>query len=50
MYRCSKREYLYNPDRGDSSQSIAPDTPFQRLPKLWKFPRCGAPKEKFNKI
>jgi rubredoxin len=50
MYRCGNCGYLYNPDRGDSSQSIAPDTPFQNLPKSWKCPRCGAPKEKFKKI
>ncbi|MFY9338530.1 MAG: rubredoxin [Methanosarcina flavescens] len=50
MYRCSNCGYLYNPHRGDSSQSIAPDTPFQNLPKSWKCPRCGAPKEKFKEI
>ncbi|MCC4765405.1 rubredoxin [Methanosarcina sp. DH1] len=50
MYRCGNCGYLYNPDRGDSSQSIVPDTSFQSLPKSWTCPRCGAPKEKFKKI
>jgi len=50
MYRCSNCGYLYNPDRGDSSQSIAPNTQFGELPKSWKCPRCGASREKFEKV
>ncbi|MFZ2498377.1 MAG: rubredoxin [Methanosarcina sp.] len=50
MYRCDKCGYLYNPFRGDSSQSIAPDTLFEDLPKSWKCPRCGASRDKFKKV
>ncbi|MHC1753932.1 MAG: rubredoxin [Methanosarcina sp.] len=50
MYRCSNCGYLYNPDLGDSSQSISPNTQFEELPKSWKCPRCGASREKFKKV
>ncbi|AKB18714.1 MULTISPECIES: rubredoxin [unclassified Methanosarcina] len=50
MYRCSNCGYLYNPDLGDSSQSIAPNTQFEELPKSWKCPRCGASREKVKKV
>jgi rubredoxin len=49
MHRCDKCGYLYNPDLGDSSQSIAPGTLFEDLPKSWKCPRCGAPMKSFQK-
>ncbi|AGF98647.1 rubredoxin [Methanosarcina mazei] len=49
-YRCSNCGYLYNPDLGDSSQSIAPDTGFEELPKSWKCPRCGVSREMFEKM
>jgi rubredoxin len=49
MYRCDNCGYLYNPDLGDSSQSIVPGTLFEDLPKSWKCPRCGAAVNRFKK-
>jgi|GEM_PF-843606 len=39
--------YVYDPQLGDSSQGVAPDTEFQNLPENWKCPKCKALKEKF---
>ncbi|HII00160.1 TPA: rubredoxin [Methanosarcinaceae archaeon] len=50
MYRCLNCGYIYNPTCGDSAQSISPETLFKELPKSWKCPRCGASREKFEKM
>lgn len=49
-WECRICGYMYDPETGDSTQNIAPGTPFEDLPSSWVCPMCGAPKEEFEKI
>jgi rubredoxin len=49
-YQCNVCGYVYDPEKGDPTQSIPPGTPFESLPEDWTCPECGVPKEEFSKI
>lgn len=49
-YECRACGYVYEPEKGDSKDSIAPNTPFTELPATWRCPVCGARKPQFNSI
>ncbi len=48
-YVCTVCGYIYDPEKGDSSQGIAPGTAFEELPGDWLCPECGAAKDAFEK-
>ncbi len=48
-YVCSICSYAYDPEKGDAEAGIPPGTPFEKLPKDWVCPICGANKNKFKK-
>lgn len=47
-YQC-RRQYIYDPARGDPTQGIPPETAFEDLPDSWICPLCGATKSFFLK-
>ena len=47
-YICGICGYVYDPDKGDPTQGIAPGTPFSELPDDWHCPRCKREKSNFN--
>ena len=49
-YKCLVCGYIYDPERGDTTQGIKPGTSFESLPESWVCPECGAPKSEFEKI
>lgn len=49
-YRCKVCGYIYDPEKGDSSQGIKPGTPFEELPDSWKCSECGVNKDQFEKV
>ncbi len=49
-YKCTVCGYIYDPSVGDSTQSIAAGTPFEKLPDNWVCPECGVGKDLFEKI
>ncbi len=49
-YKCTICGYIYDPAQGDSTQGIAPGTPFEALPADWKCPKCKKSKEVFQAI
>lgn len=49
-YQCNVCGYVYDPEVGDSTQSVEPGTPFEELPDDWTCPECGAAKEEFSKL
>lgn len=49
-YKCTVCGYIYDPELGDPDRSIAPGTPFEKLPDDWVCPVCGAAKSEFEKI
>jgi rubredoxin len=48
-YVCKVCGYIYDPENGDSTQSIAPGTAFEDLPDGWLCPECGVGKDMFEK-
>ncbi|HSR49572.1 MAG TPA: rubredoxin [Acidobacteriota bacterium] len=49
-YICGDCDYIYDPEKGDPSQNVAPGTAFEDLPDTWECPECGAPKSEFYPI
>ena len=49
-YRCTVCGYIYDPNMGDSTQGIKPDTAFSDLPDVWVCPECGVGKDMFEKV
>jgi rubredoxin len=49
-YKCTVCGYIYDPEKGDPDNGIAPNTPFAKLPDSWVCPSCGAPKDMFEKV
>ncbi len=49
-YQCNVCGYVYDPDKGDPTQSIPLGTPFEDLPDDWTCPECGAGKEEFTRL
>jgi len=49
-YVCTVCGYVYDPEKGDPTQSIAPGTTFENLPDDWVCPECGVGKDLFKKM
>lgn len=49
-YQCNVCGWVYDPEKGDPSQSISPGTAFEDLPDDWTCPECGAGKDEFTKM
>ena len=49
-YVCDACGYIYDPKMGDPDNNIAPGTPFEKLPKEWVCPLCGAGKDQFYSV
>lgn len=49
-YECLACGYVYEPTKGDSKYSVAPDTSFAELPNNWRCPVCGVNKTQFQNI
>ncbi len=49
-YQCNICGWVYDPEKGDPSQNIAPGTAFEDLPEDWTCPECGAAKDEFTKM
>jgi rubredoxin len=47
-YICKICEYIYDPEKGDSTQNIAPGIAFEDLPDDWVCPECIEGKEMFE--
>jgi len=48
-YKCKICGYVYDPEKGDPENGVRPGTPFEKLPKDWVCPACGAEKDMFEK-
>ena len=49
-YKCLVCGWIYDPKVGDPDDSIAPGTPFDKIPDDWLCPMCGAAKNEFEEI
>jgi rubredoxin len=49
-YMCLICGYIYNEERGDPDEGIAPGTRWEDVPLAWRCPDCGAGKEDFDMV
>ncbi len=49
-FECRSCGYVYEPDKGDSSQNVPPGTKFEDLPEGWRCPVCGARRNVFEDV
>jgi rubredoxin len=49
-FQCNVCGYVYDPEKGDPTQSVVSGTPFEDLPEDWTCPECGAGKDEFTMI
>ena len=47
-YICANCGYIYDPEKGDREQGIAPGTSFDDIHEAWKCPVCYVNKEQFD--
>jgi len=47
-YTCSLCGYVYDEEKGDPDDGIAPGTKFEDIPDTWVCPTCGASKAEFT--
>ncbi len=47
-YICNACGYVYDPEKGDPDNGIAPGTKFEDLPDSWTCPLCGVGKDMFS--
>ncbi|MCK5031440.1 MAG: rubredoxin [Thermoplasmatales archaeon] len=48
-YVCKVCGYVYDPEKGDPDNGVAPGTNFEDIPDDWVCPVCGVGKEEFEK-
>ena len=48
-YVCTVCGYVYDPEKGDPDNGVAPGTRFEDVPEDWVCPVCGAGKKSFEK-
>jgi len=49
-YQCDLCSYVYDPEKGDPDNGVAPGTAFESLPDEWVCPECGAEKSDFSPV
>lgn len=49
-YVCDVCGYVYEEDKGDPDNNIAPGTKFADLPEDWVCPACGVGKDQFSPV
>jgi rubredoxin len=49
-WKCTVCDHIYDPAAGDPDTGVPPGTPFEKLPKDWCCPTCGAQKEDFEEM
>lgn len=49
-YQCTLCGYIYEEEKGDPDNGVAPGTVWDDVPDDWTCPDCGAAKEDFELI
>lgn len=47
-FMCIVCGYIYDEEKGEPDDGIAPGTPWDHIPETWVCPDCGASKEDFE--
>ena len=49
-WKCSVCGHVYIPEEGDPEGDVPPGTPFEKVPRDWVCPECGAPRSAYRPI
>ncbi len=49
-YICTCCGYIYDPEKGDEMNGVAPNVPFDSLPEGWVCPLCYAAVDNFDPL
>jgi rubredoxin len=49
-WKCIPCGYIYDAEKGDPDNGVAPGTPWEKVPEDWRCPICGAEKWQFEEI
>lgn len=49
-WQCTACNYIYDPEKGDPENGVAPGTKFEDISDSWICPQCGVPKNQFKKM
>lgn len=49
-YVCLICGWVYDEEKGDADEGLAPGTRWEDVPLTWRCPECGAMKEDFEMI
>ena len=49
-WECLVCGYVYDQEKGDPDNGVAPGTAFEAIPDDWVCPDCGAGKDMFEKM
>ncbi len=47
-YECENCFYVYDEEKGDPDNGVAPGTKWEDVPEDWVCPECGAGKDMFK--
>ena len=47
-YRCIPCNYIYDPEKGDPENGVAPGTAFEDISEDWLCPICSVDKDQFE--
>lgn len=47
-YICDVCDYIYDEEKGDPDNGVAPGTAWENVPDDWLCPLCGVPKTDFS--
>jgi rubredoxin len=47
-WECQSCGYRYEPAKGDEAAGVPPGTPFEKLPRAWRCPKCRAGRDEFE--
>ena len=49
-WECTACSYIYDPEKGDPENGVAPGTPWKDVPGDWVCPDCGLGKDAFEEV
>ncbi|WP_246562521.1 rubredoxin [Rickettsiella endosymbiont of Dermanyssus gallinae] len=49
-YMCLLCGWVYDEEKGDEDEGLAPGTRWEDIPLTWRCPECGAMKEDFEMV
>jgi rubredoxin len=49
-YVCTVCDWVYDPEKGDPDNGVAPGTAWKDVPEDWVCPECSVSKDEFEEV